>query len=341
MFLQSILYIGGNTLMRNDILFAKRVIGIAACSSLSRKSWDDLCSKVIEPSLSKISKDKGLVVINGKSYQIEDISDNVAEELIMEVEGNEAKDFLLRTCYYSSLSKKYKELLQAPPLVDYMAVVKRILEGEAIEKEVSNHLVPAAAFVEIAEDFEGKVDSNLIAELLHVALKINAELASIITSISSIVSGSTLALGKRAQAIKDRFSMLSEEEPSTNLDLSNNVSAVAVSEPEPKPVDEAMTPIESAEEPVAAEETTDIASNDQGLKETMNNEDEGFKFVGDTSSIKPEDTTSANPSPEYPRKEDMGGGDGAGGADESGDGGDETSDDDDAKSDEDADSSFD
>ena len=67
--------------MRNDILFAKRVIGIAACSSLSRKSWDDLCSKVIEPSLSKISKDKGLVVINGKSYQIEDISDNVAEEL--------------------------------------------------------------------------------------------------------------------------------------------------------------------------------------------------------------------------------------------------------------------
>ena len=79
--------------MRNDILFAKRVIGIAACSSLSRKSWDDLCSKVIEPSLSKISKDKGLVVINGKSYQIEDISDNVAEELIMEVEGNEAKDF--------------------------------------------------------------------------------------------------------------------------------------------------------------------------------------------------------------------------------------------------------
>ena len=326
--------------MRNDILFAKRVIGIAACSSLSRKSWDDLCSKVIEPSLSKISKDKGLVVINGKSYQIEDISDNVAEELIMEVEGNEAKDFLLRTCYYSSLSKKYNELLEAPPLVDYIEVVKRILEGATIESEISNRLVPATAFVEIAEEFEDKVDSNLIAELLHVALKINAELASIITSISSIVSNSTLALGKRAQAIKDRFSMLSEEEPSTNLDLSNNVSTVAASEPEPKPVDEAMTPIESAEEPVAAEETTDIASNDQGLKETMNNEDEGFKFVGDTSSIKPEDTASANPSPEYPRKEDMGG-DGAGSADESGDGGDETSDDDDAKSDEDADSSFD
>ena len=326
--------------MRNDILFAKRVIGIAACSSLSRKSWDDLCSKVIEPSLSKISKDKGLVVINGKSYQIEDISDNVAEELIMEIEGSEAKDFLLRTCYYSSLVKKYDKLLQAPPLVDYMAVVRRILEGATIESEISNRLVPATAFVEIAEEFEGKVDSNLITELLHVALKINAELASIITSISSIVSDSTLALGKRAKAIEDRFSMLSEEEPSTNLDLSNNVSAVTVSEPEPKPVDEAMTPIESAEEPVAAEETTDIASNDQGLKETMNNEDEGFKFVGDTSSIKPEDTASANLSPEYPRKEDMGG-DGAGGVDESGDGGDETSDDDDAKSDEDADSSFD
>ena len=163
-------------------------------------------------------------------------------------------------------------------------------------------------------------------ELLNVALEINAEFMKIVTD-------STVPLARRAKAANDRLSGLAEEEPSTNMMNSQEDEST-------ENTSEEATPSEPVEEPVAAEETTDIASNDQGLKETMNNEDEGFKFVGDTSGIKPEDTVSANLSPEYPRKEDMGG-DGAGGADESGDGGDETSDDDDAKSDEDADSSFD
>ena len=309
--------------MRNDSMLAKRVMDIASCSSLSRKCWDDLCSRVIEPLLNIIAAEKDTVVIGGKKYRLEELS----ESLVNGIDGDNAKDYILRTYEYSSLVKKFEAQLQSPPLVDNAEVAKRISEGGTIEEEINNRLVPAGAFVEIAEEFEDKVDcKQIILELLNVALEINAEFMKIVTD-------STVPLARRAKAANDRLSGLAEEEPSTNMMNSQEDEST-------ENTSEEATPSESVEEPVAAEETTDITSNDQGLKETMNNEDEGFKFVGDTSSIKPEDTASANPSPEYPRKEDMGG-DGAGGADESGDGGDETSDDDDAKSDEDADSSFD
>lgn len=308
--------------MRNDSKLAKRVMDIASCSSLSRKSWDDLCSRVIEPLLKEIATEKDTVVIDGKKYHLEELS----ESLVNGIDGDNAKDYILRAYEYSSLVKKYEAQLQSPPLVDNAAVAKRISEGGTIEEEINNRLVPAGAFVEIAEEFEGKVDcKQIILELLNVALEINAEFMKIVTD-------STVPLARRAKAANDRLSGLAEEEPSTNM----------MNSPEDEPTEntsEEATPSDSIEEPVAPEETANDGEGEQITKASTESEGEDFEFVGNNYSAAPEDTSGANPSLSYPRKEDMGE---TKGVDDTGDGSDESSDDDEAKSDEDVDSeSFD
>lgn len=283
--------------MRSSAIFANRVLSVVSVSKMPAGLWSKLCSEVIEPILSDLSKGSRTIVIDGErcdAYLDHMPLGESEDDFAKKVSAEAALELYLSQREYNRAADSYERVLADPPVEMPEEIAKRLVNGVSQVEELNRFLVIADAFVEIAEEFYREdVDPLYVNRLLGVAMDVYAHYMLLgpldIDSSISMCGGMLEHCSnqrKKIQAIleggdsseessEDDGMVWSTGEPKNeSRELPENKEEAQETEDEPSAFEE---PEEVEEEPTAFEESEESESDEAEEAEEEATDDEGVE----------------------------------------------------------------